>query len=241
MLHLAHGQNWVDLVLVAYAVLVMPALSVFNGRRMARDPDASLLARYWRTMIRGWLTAAMVIVTWVEFHRDFAAIGLDVPVNLYGRIGLALVAAGLLFNGYMLLNLSRFVSAERYPKLLEQMRAMKILPRSTPEMLTFLLVSVTAGTWEELLYRGYMIWFVTPYGGIAFALLFSSAIFGLGHAYQGWRGVVRTGVLGLVFALAYVATQSLWWVMAAHALVDLYGGTLAWRLLRISPPEARAT
>ena len=44
-------------------------------------------------------------------------------------------------------------------------------------------------------------------------------------------------VLGGVFALAYVLTHSLWWVMAAHALVDLWGGTLGWRVMRMPEPD----
>ena len=93
-----------------------------------------------------------------------------------------------------------------------------------------------AGIWEELLFRGFLIWFLAPYAGVVGAVAISTLAFGLGHAYQGWRGIPRTGVIGLILAAAYVAGGSLWWVMAAHALLDLYGGLLAWRISRM--PEA---
>jgi membrane protease YdiL (CAAX protease family) len=235
--HLPPGQNWIDLVLFVYAAAAMPALSVYNGRKLDRTPEVSLISRYRRTMLRGWASTAIVIVVWIAFRRDFAQLGLDMPVGFYGRIGLGVVAAGYLFNAFMLANLGRFISPKRYPQLTDQMRQMKILPRTTTELLAFLPVAVTAGIWEELFYRGYLIWFLAPYGGLVLAMLLSSFIFGLGHGYQGWRGIVRTGVLGLVFAVLYVTTRSLWWVMAAHALVDVYGGTLAWRLLRMPAPQ----
>lgn len=235
---MATGQTPIDLLLFAYAALFMPALSVWNGRKLAQDPEGSLIARYLRTAARGWFTVAMVAAAWYFLRRDFAVLGLDVPVGLWGRIGLAIVAAGLIFNFIAVANIRRFISPARYPKLIEQMRRMKILPRSTREMLVFLLVAITAGVWEELLYRGFLIWFLAPYGGLVAAALLSSLIFGLGHAYQGWRGVANTFLLGLVFAGFYLATKSLWWVMAAHAAVDVYGGTLAWRLLRMPAFES---
>jgi membrane protease YdiL (CAAX protease family) len=238
MPHLAPGQHWIDVVLVAYAVAVMPVLSLINGRKLSADPGVSLVPRYWRTMTRGWLSAALIVVAWIGLHRDFAALGLDVPVGRYGLYGLLIVglaAAGLVI---VHLNLARVIKPSRYPELRTQMREMKILPRSTHEMLVFLGVAVTAGIWEELMYRGFLIWFIAPYAGVAGAAVLSSLVFGLGHGYQGWKGVVRTFVLGAVFAAAYVATQSLWWVMAAHALVDVWGGTLGWRVLRM--PDAQS-
>jgi membrane protease YdiL (CAAX protease family) len=98
------------------------------------------------------------------------------------------------------------------------------------ELAVFVPVAITAGVWEELLYRGFLIWFLAPTTGLAGAVLISSAIFGLGHAYQGWRGVLTTALVGLIFAVLYVASGSLWWLMLAHAIVDIYGGIAAFRI-----------
>lgn len=237
MLHLAPGQNWIDLVLVVYAVAVLPALSVINGHRMEANPGASLVSRYWRTMIRGWLSAALVVAAWIGLHRDFGALGLDMPIGTYGWYGLVLIALAAAGLVVVHLNLARVIKPSRYPELRAQMRELKILPRTTNEMVVFLGVAMTAGVWEELVYRGFLIWFITPYTGVVAAVILSSLVFGLGHAYQGRKGVLRTFALGAVFAITYVATHSLWWIMAAHALVDLWGGTLGWRVLRM--PEAQ--
>jgi membrane protease YdiL (CAAX protease family) len=39
-----------------------------------------------------------------------------------------------------------------------------------------------------------------------------------------------------LFAIGFVATGSLWWLIAAHALIDLYGGLVAWSVMRVPPP-----
>ena len=120
------------------------------------------------------------------------------------------------------------------------MRQIKILPRSNGEFALFLGVALVAGIWEELLYRGFLIWFLIPYANAAGAIYLSSAAFAIGHLYQGWRGIPRAGAVGLIFAAAYVLSGSLWWLMALHALVDLFGGCFAWRLMRRSATAATA-
>ena len=113
------------------------------------------------------------------------------------------------------------------------MEELKITPRTRNELLLFVLVAITAGVWEELLYRGFFIWFLVPVTGVIGAVAISSLIFGIGHIYQGRYGVVNTGLVGLAFAILYLLSQSLWWLMAAHAVVDIYGGALAYRVMHM--------
>jgi uncharacterized protein len=60
----------------------------------------------------------------------------------------------------------------------------------------------------------------------------SLAIFGIAHAYQGWSGVIRTGIFGALYTLAVWGFGSLWPAIALHALVDLGAGVITWVALR---------
>ena len=164
--------------------------------------------------------------------RPFAELGLDWPVGLRGRVGFGLDAIAMILLTLQLARL-RTLDADKLDKARATLKRIKIAPRSLGELAVFILVAITAGVWEELLYRGFLLWFLTPTAGLAGAVAISSAIFGLGHAYQGWRGALTTGLVGLVFALLYVASGSLWWLMLAHAMVDIYGGIAAFRLGRL--------
>jgi membrane protease YdiL (CAAX protease family) len=62
-----------------------------------------------------------------------------------------------------------------------------------------------------------------------FAALPQVVVFGVGHLYQGPRGVVLTGIVGAFFTLIVFVTGSLPMAMAVHALMDLHAGDLAWR------------
>ena len=234
---LAPGQNLFDLVLLVITIAVSPVISGIMGARYFKNLRGSLVPRYFSTMARGWLMVVLLMIDWRLSNRSLTALGLDIPVGAYGLYGLIFMGASAIFFVIMLLNLPFFIKPSRYPKLREQMREMKILPRTGGEYAVFLGVAITAGIWEELLFRGFLLWFLAPYAGLYGAIAISTVAFGLGHAYQGWRGIPRTGIIGLILAVAYAATGSLWWMMTAHALLDLYGGTLAWRLFGMAEPK----
>ena len=64
------------------------------------------------------------------------------------------------------------------------------------------------------------------------ALVLSSVFFGLGHSYQGKSGAVRTGLVGLVFAILYVVSGSIWLPIIGHAVFDILQGKMILELLR---------
>lgn len=59
--------------------------------------------------------------------------------------------------------------------------------------------------------------------GLILALIASSLVFGLGHAYQGLGAVLANAVLGLLYAGVYLRKRSAWEPVAAHAVFDLIG------------------
>ena len=233
------GQNGFDLVLVALALFVLPAISAFTGRRMAKAPDDLLLPRYFKTAVRGWLVIAAIAGAWWWNARPVAWLELDIPVGEYGLYGLLFVAIVMLAMAVQILRFDRLVQPERVPQLRQQIRDIKILPRTRAEFVVFVFVALTAGIWEELLYRGFLLWFLMPYAGVVAAIILSTSVFGLGHIYQGWKGAARAAALGLAFAIGYVVSGSLWWLIALHALIDIFGGVMAWRVSTLRLPDAQ--
>lgn len=108
-----------------------------------------------------------------------------------------------------------------------------LLPDNASERSWFARISLGAGISEELAYRGFLIYYLgtyLPQLNTPEKVVLSGLVFGLGHVYQGWKGVIGTGLGGVVFAVLYVSTGSLVVPMIVHTVLDL-------RVLLILPPN----
>ncbi len=53
------------------------------------------------------------------------------------------------------------------------------------------------------------------------AVVISSLIFGLMHAWQGWGGIVLTGIIGLLFGITYILNgRRIWAIILAHGILN---------------------
>ncbi|HEY4930324.1 MAG TPA: type II CAAX endopeptidase family protein [Terriglobales bacterium] len=140
-----------------------------------------------------------------------------------GFVGARLIF-GAIFAAY---NRKRILKLppERLSKVLRQ--AGPLVPQPGVERAMWVLVAVTAGFCEELLYRGWLWRFFSDLTGhLWIAVVLSAVAFGLAHAYQGRAGIVSTGIVGLLFSVPVLLTNSLVPVQVIHAGIDLTNGLL---------------
>jgi membrane protease YdiL (CAAX protease family) len=103
---------------------------------------------------------------------------------------------------------------------------MFLLPKTPRELNWFYGVSFAAGVCEEILYRGFLIWYFANWIGSVPALFVSSLAFGIAHSYQGAANIPRTALIGLWMGIIYLVSNSLWLPMLAHFVYDVIGGRL---------------
>jgi membrane protease YdiL (CAAX protease family) len=90
-------------------------------------------------------------------------------------------------------------------------------------VLTFVLVVVVAVS-EETIFRGYlMLRLASVTRSRTAALLISTAIFSLGHSYEGLPGIVAVFFIGLYLGIIYMWRGSLVAPMTIHFLQDFVG------------------
>ncbi|MCI0490217.1 MAG: CPBP family intramembrane metalloprotease [Blastocatellia bacterium] len=176
---------------------------------------------------------------WNSSQRPFDSLGLGLPLHWRFWTGLGVV---LLAIAGLILQLRRIQNSEEARnQVRDQLQPVaEILPHDRTEMTRFTALSLTAGISEEILYRGFLIWYISQFAGLLPAVLLSSVLFGLGHIYQGLQGVIKTAAIGLFSALLYILTESLWVPMLLHAYVDINSGQMAYLVLR-SEESASAT
>jgi membrane protease YdiL (CAAX protease family) len=226
------------LILVVLGVLV-PWRGAMRIKRLLARPaltTSERLSLYASTIAFQWLIVA--IVAWRAFSRHLTSEELGLTVSAPWRT--ALIAVILT----ALLCANQWASLRRIVRLPEDQRGFmfrftkKIMPHSSPEALVFTALACTAGVSEEFLYRGFIFAaFVRAFAKSAFpaliaAVLVSSALFAIGHLYQGWRGIITTFVVGVLFSGVRIWSGNLVPPVAAHIAVDLVAGLCAPRLLQ---------
>jgi uncharacterized protein len=108
-----------------------------------------------------------------------------------------------------------------------------LLPTSLLEVLVWTATCVTAGICEEIVFRGYLQRQLHAFtGSLAVAVVAQGVIFGLFHAYQGWKNVAVISVLGILYGAFAVWRGNLRVNIMTHAWSDFWGGWLkfvVWR------------
>jgi membrane protease YdiL (CAAX protease family) len=102
-----------------------------------------------------------------------------------------------------------------------------VLRGNMPGLILGLIVAWTLAAFgEELIFRGYLMNTLArvvgnKQGGWIFACFINAILFGLGHTYQGISGVILLGIIGLMYALFYLASgRNLWVPILIHGLYD---------------------
>jgi len=99
-----------------------------------------------------------------------------------------------------------------------------------PLLAPLLTLGIGAGVGEEIVARGILFRVVEECFGTWFALLFSAALFGLGHIANPnsspWMALAIAVEAGLLLGMAFAWTRSMWFVIALHAAWNFTQGPL---------------
>lgn len=206
-------------------------------RALAAGIPGVRLRAYIGTIVTQWALVVFVLWLWLHNGRRLADLGLHFQINYRFWTGLLLAVVAAVAFAY------RSRQVMRDPRRQEVFRRAfdrvgVILPHSHQELRSFMAVAFTAGVCEEILYRGFLIWYLFWLVGLWPALVVSSLLFGLAHTYQGWRGIVLTGLIGLLEAMFYVLTASLWVPMLLHVAIDVNGGRLGYEFVETQKKAA---
>jgi uncharacterized protein len=95
-------------------------------------------------------------------------------------------------------------------------------PGTEAERLTWLLVAVSVGFCEEVVYRGYLQRQLSAFTGRAsFGIALSAILFGIAHAEQGFGSALRIAGYGLALGVLARARRSLLPGIVCHVAIDL--------------------
>lgn len=213
-----------DHLIAALVFVAYPVYARLSFKRtlaaIAAGGEATRVSAYRQIIITWFVFAACVLGFWFYRDRPWADIGLVLNPDM--RMVLAAAAAAAVIAAVILplraLSLQKETGAK---KLNEQMGELAILmPQSKREERWFYGVSVNAGWTEELIFRGYLIWYLQHFVSLTWAAAIAILAFGLAHAYQGLKQLPGIFFVSAVAVGLYVYTGSLLVPVVFHALLD---------------------
>lgn len=226
------GMTIPDGLFVAFLLATLPLLSMAQLPLLHAGEVERLPAYAGSAAMLAFL--ALVGLLLGHLGPGLEALGLSATgdVMAWRILGGLVLAVGALGLGFHLLG--EWFGLDESPVLKE------LIPRTPKERRLFGILSLAAGFGEEVVYRGYLLAVLAPlFSGSWTAALVSSLAFAVLHVYQGPVGMVRAGLLGFVFAAAFILGGTLWPLVVVHTGVDLVSGL--WLGPRMLKTETRAS
>lgn len=216
-----------DHAFAAIVFLIYPVYSWLTIKktldRIKAGGEAARIGAY-KNVIGTWIIFAILIVAlWIWLQRDFADLGFGGADFLRTLIGILAATAFIAMIIIPLRNMSR--SPKGAAQFADQIGDLRVLmPQTRKEENWFKMVSVNAGVTEELIFRGYLIWYLLHFLPIAWAATSAALLFGFAHAYQGLKQLPGIILVSAVATGLYVYTQSLLVPVLFHIVLDVLQG-----------------
>jgi uncharacterized protein len=227
---MSRRQAWIDIILALILVGISGIMTGLVGALMARQQFFLLLVLQGLFILLGlqimlairgqsWRHLGLQALTFKDFNRTL--IGL---VSCMGA-NLALTTLIYAFD----------------PEILRHhVNQLQTIAMQMSREIPFVGVAAMmffVGVYEEIMARGFLLSRCQiALGGVWAPIFLSSILFGLGHAYQGWMGIVQTTLFGIVLAVLTVRWQTLWPAIFSHALLNTFSLAVLKRVAEQGPP-----
>jgi membrane protease YdiL (CAAX protease family) len=236
-------MHWLDHFFIFLLVVVQPVHGAWSYRtavaRIKAGEDIDVKTMYWQTISLQWAAFVVLLVSWALIGRPWYYLTGATSFGLGFYIGLLVVFAVCVYLALAARTVAEMTDEKKSGYIEGLGDTVYFMPRTRRDLLIFDLLSTTAGIVEEVIFRGFVIWYLLHFMPLWAAVLVSSVMFGLVHSYQGLGGGVKAGLVGLSLALLYVASGSIWLSIIAHIAIDTLQGRISVELLK--PGKAEET
>lgn len=226
------------LLIVLLAYLVYDAISGMQETKELANTALTEKERvrlYRKWIIWGWVPTGIIFVSSFFMEVNLKNLGIrKVVLSDYTWLNIIVfLLFTFLFTIKIYAVVMYFISGKFRKKLADEIEksndnavATILTPRTLREKQYWFFESLTAGVCEEITFRGCMMFLLAnifPDISIFLIAVVTSIFFGLLHFYQGLSGVIGTGLMGLLFAGLYIATDSVIPGIILHFLWDFTG------------------
>lgn len=193
-------------------------------RQKKSDGSHNKIKEYQKTILVFWFLTILVVLN--DYLQPISSLSFQFELSLLNTVFMSLIV----LLGYVQYRSSRITERNVTAFASKSQKVVNYLPKSRCELSWFIMVAISAGFCEEVLFRMFVYEFAIQYIGVSGSLLFTNVIFAITHIDTGMKNLVGVFILGLVFSLIFYFTQNIWIVVALHISIDFNAGVLGYRV-----------
>lgn len=232
-------MNIITIILAVLIGVLYPIYIVLTYRRINHNIHSDgkfRLIDYKQTMLIFWVLTSLIGVNYFVFKQP----ALNIYPNVtWLSIGLLLLVIAFSYFQYK----STKVTADTSMAVKEKLNDIyHYLPKTSKELLWFILLSVSAGICEEIIFRLFLFEFLRGNTNLIIAFAITNLIFSITHIGSGVKNLASSFILGLLFNAIYYFTDNIWIAIVLHMSIDINAGILGYRVNKmiknIIPPAS---
>lgn len=194
-----------------------------TNNNIKRDNKCRLID-YKQTILLFWTLAVLIIINY--FITQLPQLNLYPNFNIIGIIVSILV---LVFS--VLQYKSSNITSDNLIIIKDKIKDVyHYLPKTRKEFDWFIILSISAGICEEIVFRLFLFEFLKDNVNLLIAFVLANIIFAITHIGMGKQNIISSFILGLLFSAIYYYTQNIWIAVFLHIAIDINGGILGYRM-----------
>lgn len=225
-----------DYLLVLIFGILLPFISGVQSAAAFKEMTTSFDTATKRRFYLGnslflFIIAFVIMIVWRLYERPFSALGFTSPSAIGKTTPWWMI--GLFVALYAMDSIHSFFDKTELAKTKNRLEEQTpFMPTQLKDLPAYFIMCISAGVFEEIVFRGYLIsFFRYLFAGIpaaaAWSLITPAVIFSLAHYYQGPKTVFKILVLSLLFGMIFWHSGSLYAVIIIHFVVDLASGFIS--------------
>lgn len=115
------------------------------------------------------------------------------------------------------------------------------LPKTKREFDWFIILSISAGICEEIIFRLFIFEFLKGNANLLIAFVLTNIIFAITHIGSGKQNIINAFILGLLFSAIYYFSENIWIAVYLHIAIDINGCILGYRINKLEKDNKNPT
>jgi hypothetical protein len=189
-----------------------------------QQDDKFRLLDYKQTIAIFWSLTILILINFFTTQSP--------KLNLYPNFSLVSIVFLVLVLAFSIVQYKQSnITSASLPVIKDKMKDIyRYLPKTKKELNWFIILSISAGVCEEVIFRLFLFEFLKENAALLIAFILANIIFAITHIGMGKQNIIASFILGFLFSVIYYFTENIWIAILLHIAIDINSGILGYKM-----------